>query len=216
MRRPGRGVRREGTVRRQGEDPWVVPGLEVLVRGGQGGPHRAAPHGLAQVRLPRAAVADQRCGPGVAQDVPDLAGLVHGVDRDHDGPGLPGAEDGEHEVRGVLQHDRDPVPAADAPRREVTGDGVGERVGLGIADPAVEVGQRGAFGGPGDGFAKGVQHRGRRGHGRPLGGGEQPDPRPGGVRRAVRGSVRGHRVSHFCWRWFMPLSQRSGSVARAA
>lgn len=210
-RRARQGVRRPARIRYggRGEEPRVVTGLEIPVAGGQGDAYVRTARGLAHVPRPRPAVADQRGGAGVAQDVPDLAGLVHRVERDDDGPGLPGGEDGEHEVRGVLQHDGDPVPAADAVRREVVGDGVGQRVGLGVVGAAVEIGERGALGGPGHGLPEEVQHGRRRRDGRALGRAEQPEPGPGGVRGA-------HRVSHFCWMWFIPLSQRSGSVARAA
>ncbi|GAA3110043.1 hypothetical protein GCM10020254_65090 [Streptomyces goshikiensis] len=52
------------------EDAYVVAALEVQVGGGQRGPQGGPVRGLAQVPAPGAGLADQRDGPGVAQDVP--------------------------------------------------------------------------------------------------------------------------------------------------
>ena len=141
------------------QHPSVVPGLEVQFAGGQHDPYGRVGGGLAQVRLPGAVGADQRGDLAVPQDVADLAGLVHRVDGQDGRAGLPGAEQGEHEVRGVLQHDGDPVAALQAARGEVSGDGVGQLVGLAVGQPAVEVGEGGAVRGLGDGPAQGVHRR---------------------------------------------------------
>ncbi len=142
--------------------------------------------------------------------MPDLARLVHGVDRDDGRAGLPGAEDGEHEVRGVLEQHRHPVAARQSACGEVGGDGVAQLVHLAVAEPGVEVGEEGAVGRLGDGGPQGVHEGVGRVDRTALDVVEQGQPRP------VRVPGGAHRASsHRRWRWFMPPSQRSGSVARA-
>lgn len=205
------------------EEAGVVAGLEVALVGGEDGPDAGLVRRPAQVRRPGAGLADQRDGARVAQDVPGLGGLVHRVQRDDHRPGLPGGQHAEHEVRGVLEHDGDPVAPPDPARHEVPGEGVGECVGLGVADAPVEVREGRAFGGARHGGPEGVQHGGRRADRRQLRRAQPAQPRPRGVRGAGRvrsagpGRVGGrHEDSHFCWRWFMAPSHRSGSFARAA
>ncbi len=141
----------------------------------------------------------------------DLGGLVHRVERDDRRPGLPGAEQREDELRGVLQHDRDPVAALQPPGGEVPGHGVGELVRLAVGEAAVEVGEGRMARGPGDGVTEGV-HQGLGGvDGGPLGLAEQREP---GLRRVDR-LAHAPVSSHLRWRWFILPSQWSVSLVRA-
>jgi hypothetical protein len=54
----------------------------------------------------------------VVQDVRDLAFHVHGVDLGDDSPEPDGGEEGDHILRTIRQHERDPVPLRDPCRRE--------------------------------------------------------------------------------------------------
>lgn len=192
----------------EGQHAFVIAGLEVPFAGRQDDAYGRVCGGLAQIRVPGAVGADEGDRLGVVQDVPDLAGLVHRVDRHDRRAGLPRAEQGEHEVRGVLEHDRHAVAAFHAPGGEVPGHGVAQLVEFAVAQPSVEVGERGAVRGVRDDVREGV-HQGVGGvHRTALRLAEQGRPGPVGVA--------GHSaVSHFCWRWFMFVIQRSGSAARA-
>lgn len=196
----------------EAEHARVVGRLEVELAGREGDPHaRRGLGGGPQVGVPGAVGADQRGDLGVLQYVTDLAGPVHRVERDDGRARLPGAEQREDEVRGVLEHEGDAVAAPQPFGGEVPGHGVGQFVGLAVAQASIEVGERGVLGGPPDGRAEGVDHGLGGVHGGPLGLAEQGGP---GLRRVDRV---GHAPtpSHFCCRWFMLPSQRSGSSARA-
>jgi hypothetical protein len=52
------------------------------------------------------------------------------------------AEQGKHELRDVLQHDRQPIAAPETLGQEVDRDAVGKPVDLTVAQPAVEVRDR--------------------------------------------------------------------------
>ncbi len=194
----------------EAEHARVVTRLEVPLAPGEHDPHRRVGGRLPQVPLPGAVGADQRGDLAVPQDVTDLGRLVHGVDG-HDGRArLPGAEDGQHEVRGVLQQDGYPVAALHPASGEVGGHRVAQLVDLAVGQPGVEVGEEGALGGLGHGAAQGV-HEGVGGPDRlALGLAEQGEPGPGPVGGGAHSAA-----SHFCWMWFMPASQRSGVAARA-
>lgn len=195
----------------EGQHARVAAGLEVQLAAGEHDPHGGVGSRLPQIRLPGPVGADQRRHLAVPQDVGDLARLVHRVDRDDGRARLPGAEQGEDEERGVLQQHGDPVTGLQATGGEVTGHGVAELVHLAVAEPPVEVGEAGAVGGLGDGPAEGVHEGVGRVDRGALGLVEEGHP---GLGR-VTGGGHGHSaVSHFCWRWFMLVSQRSGSWAR--
>ncbi len=196
----------------EGQDAGVLAALEVQLAPGEHDPHRRVRRRLAQIRLPGPVGADERGHLAVPQDVAHLPRLVHRVDGHHHRARLPGPQHREDEVRGVLQQDRDPLPALQAPRGEVPGDGVGQLVDLAVGEAAVEVGQEGPVGSLGGGPAQGVHQGGVRVERRLLGVGQQVQPGLGGVAGA------GHRAvpsSHCRWSRFMPRSQRSGSTARA-
>ncbi len=215
----------------------VVAALEVVGAGGEGDADRGVGGRGPQVLRPGVVAADQRGHLGVAQDVADLAGLVHRVDGDGDAARLPDAEQRDHEVRGVLERDHGAVAAPEAALHEVGRYGVGEPVGLGVGQPAVEVGERGAVGGAAHRGLEGVQDAGSRVDGAALHGVEVGEPGLVLVRGHGYGpSARGYSAvpaavcvgvgasaagavcsirSSFCWRRLMPLSQRSGSEARA-
>lgn len=194
----------------EGQHARVLAVLEVQLAAGQHDAYGRVGRRLAQIRLPGPVRADQRGHLTVPQDVPDLPRLVHRVDGHHGRARLPGAEQGEHEVRGVLQQDRHPVAALQATGGEVPGDGVAQLVGLAVGQTAVEVGEEGAVRGVGDGPAQGMHQRVGGVDRGALGVVEQAEPGLGRVTGV------GHRLaSHFCWRWFMLVSQRSGWAALA-
>lgn len=144
----------------EAEHARVVGRLEVELAGGDGDPHAGRGlRGGPQIGRPGTVGADQRAHSRVLQYVADLAGLVHRVERDDGRAGLPRPEEREHEVRGVLEHDRDPVTAFEPLGGEVPRDGVGQRVHVAVGEAPVEVGERGVLRGPSDGRPEGV-HQG--------------------------------------------------------
>ncbi len=140
----------------EGQHARVLAGLEVQLASGQHDPYGRVGGRVAQIRLPGPVRADQRRHLAVPQDVADLPRLVHGVDGHHGRARLPGPEQGDHEVRRVLQQDRHPVAALQAAGGEVTGDGVAQLVDLAVGEAAVEVGEEGAVGRLGHGPAQRV------------------------------------------------------------
>jgi hypothetical protein len=76
---------------------------------------------------------------GVDQQVGQLAGLVHRVDRDGGAAGLPRRDKADHE-RGIVLHvDSQPVARAEPVFDQLGRDGVGCRVDVGHGEHAVEV-----------------------------------------------------------------------------
>lgn len=192
------------------QDARVVPGLQVEFTGRQRDPHRRTGRGPADVRVPGTVGADQGGHPGVLQYVGEFALLVHGVDGHDRTAGLPGAEQGDGELRHVLQDDRQPVAAREAAGGQVPGEPVGQFVERAVGQPAVEVRERGAAGDAGDDLAERVQQGDRR-----VGEGVQflgEVPQPGLA--VVRAHASRPSSSFRCTR-FMPSIQRSVSPARA-
>jgi hypothetical protein len=122
--------------RRQGQGGFLrqVVAVGDEHRDVEGGPVAHALHDLA-ARVGRHDDARAR----VFQLVPQLVGLVHGIERDGDGPDLERAEVGHRELGAVLEIERHPVARADATAAEPGREPVARLVQLGERDlPAVE------------------------------------------------------------------------------
>ena len=90
------------------EHPWVAGRLDVEFARGQRDPHTRGGCPLRHPIGPRVLAAHDRGDSGVGEDVGELV-PVHRVQRDDDTARLPRAEQRQHELRDVLQVDREPV-----------------------------------------------------------------------------------------------------------
>jgi hypothetical protein len=127
---------------RAGEQPLVVPGLELQLAGGEHQPHVGVRDDGAPDLLVQRLQGHQHRRPGVLEQVGELPLPAHRVDRDHHAAGLPGGDHGDHELRDVLQVHRQPVTGGEPGGQQPGGQGVAELVELAAGDRAVEVPQR--------------------------------------------------------------------------
>jgi hypothetical protein len=128
--------------RRPGEQPLVVPGLELQFAGGQHQPHVRVRDDAAADLAVECLEREQHRRAGVLQQVGQLPLAAHRVDRHHHPAGLPGGHHGDHELRHVLQVHRQPVTRGEPAAQQTGREGVTELVEFGAGDDAVEVAQR--------------------------------------------------------------------------
>jgi hypothetical protein len=123
----GRARRRQPRDARQhGRDRVVV---QVVKRAGRDRHRDPGTRGRpGRDRVPQVLQADDGLRAGVGEDVAQLAFLEHRVDRDRDRTELPGGEQGNHELRDVLQEQRQPVAPAQAARGQRGGQGIAVRL----------------------------------------------------------------------------------------
>lgn len=136
-----------------GQQPLVVAGLVLQLTGRQHQVDVGVGDHVAGHLVVQGLEADQHPRAGVLEQVGQLTGAAHGVDRDHHPAGLPGGEHAHEELRDVLQVDRQPVSPREPVRKQRAGERVTLLVELGPRHETVEVL-----------------------HGRPLRVGRQPGP----------------------------------------